>query len=64
MQVRRPDRVMMKDDETIVVDFKFGKKKEEYHTQVREYISLLNEMGHPNVKGYLWYVFANELILV
>lgn len=64
MQVRRPDRVMMKGDETIVVDFKFGKKKEEYHTQVREYISLLNEMGHPNVKGYLWYVFANELILV
>lgn len=55
---------MMKGDETIVVDFKFGKKKEEYHTQVREYISLLNEMGHPNVKGYLWYVFANELILV
>lgn len=64
MQVRRPDRVMVKGNETIVVDFKFGKKKEEYHTQVREYIQLLNEMGHTHVKGYLWYVFANELILV
>lgn len=64
MQVRRPDRVMMNEDETIVVDFKFGKKKEEYNAQVREYITLLNEMGHTHVKGYLWYVFANELILV
>ena len=39
MQTRRPDRVMMKDDEVVVVDFKFGKKKPEYSTQVREYYS-------------------------
>ena len=38
MQTRRPDRVMMKDDEVVVVDFKFGKKKPEYSTQVREAI--------------------------
>ena len=28
LQTRRPDRVMMKDGEVIVVDFKFGKKAE------------------------------------
>lgn len=61
MQTRRPDRVMMKDDEVVVVDFKFGKKKPEYSTQVREYMSLLSEMGYTGIKGYIWYVYSGEL---
>ena len=61
MQTRRPDRVMMKDDEVVVVDFKFGKKKPEYSTQVREYMSLLSEMGYTDIKGYIWYVYSGEL---
>ena len=61
MQTRRPDRVMMKGNEVIVVDFKFGKKKPEYSTQVSEYMSLLSEMGYTDVKGYIWYVYSGEL---
>ena len=61
MQTRRPDRVMMKDDEVVVVDFKFGKKKPEYSTQVREYMSLLSQMGYTDIKGYIWYVYSGEL---
>ena len=61
MQTRRPDRVMMKDDEVVVVDFKFGKKKPEYSTQVREYMFLLSEMGYADIKGYIWYVYSGEL---
>lgn len=61
MQARRPDRVMMKENEVVVVDFKFGKKKPEYSTQVREYISLLSEMGYTDIKGYIWYVYSGEL---
>lgn len=61
LEVRRPDRVMMSDDEVIVVDFKFGKKKREYNEQVQGYISLLNQMGYKNITGYLWYVYNNEL---
>ncbi len=64
LQVRRPDRVMIKADEVVVVDFKFGKKSSEYEWQVREYMHLLRQMGHRNVKGYLWYVYKNELNLV
>lgn len=60
MQTRRPDRVMMKGKEVIVVDFKFGKKKPEYSTQVREYMSLLSEMGYTDIKGYIWYVYSGE----
>ena len=61
MQTRRPDRVMMKGKEVIVVDFKFGKKKPEYSTQVREYMSLLSEMEYTDIKGYIWYVYSGEL---
>ena len=61
MLTRRPDRVMMKDDEVVVVDFKFGKKKPEYATQVREYMFLLSEMGYTDIKGYIWYVYSGEL---
>ena len=60
-QTRRPDRVMMKGKKVIVVDFKFGKKKENYNRQVKEYMNLLTSMGYADVKGYLWYVFENEL---
>ena len=61
MQTRRPDRVMMKDGQVIVVDFKFGKPKDGYRQQVSEYMDLLSAMGYEQIKGYLWYVFANEL---
>jgi ATP-dependent exoDNAse (exonuclease V) beta subunit len=58
---RRPDRVMTDGKRTIVVDFKFGSQREEYHQQVREYMQLLQQMGHPQVEGYLWYVYSNQI---
>ena len=61
MQTRRPDRVMIKDEKVVVVDFKFGKKKDVYRKQVEEYMQLLGAMGYTDIKGFLWYVFANEL---
>lgn len=61
LQTRRPDRVMVFDDQVTVVDFKFGKKKETYREQVHEYMDLLTDMGYPHVDGYLWYVYTNEL---
>ena len=61
LQTRRPDRVMMKDSEVVVVDFKFGKPYPEYKEQVREYMNLLENMGYEQVRGYIWYVFYNDL---
>lgn len=61
LQTRRPDRVMMKDGQVIVLDFKFGKPYPEYTYQVREYMNLLQSMGYTQISGYLWYVFKNEL---
>ena len=58
---RRPDRVMTDGKETHVVDFKFGRPKPEYLDQVREYMQLLKQMGMPNVRGWLWYVYSNKI---
>ncbi|MCD8302295.1 MAG: UvrD-helicase domain-containing protein [Prevotellaceae bacterium] len=59
---RRPDRVMVGRGKVIVVDFKFGKPRPEYHAQVAEYVALLSAM-HPSaeVEGYLWYVYDNKI---
>lgn len=61
---QRPDRVMIHGDETVVVDFKFGVPRREYIEQVRRYMTLLTQMGHKNVRGYLWYVLKNEITTV
>ena len=62
LQTRRPDRVMIKPDGTaIIVDFKFGRDREEYLHQVREYMDLLRKMGYSRVEGHIWYVYTNKI---
>ncbi|OQY04631.1 MAG: hypothetical protein B6I20_02735 [Bacteroidetes bacterium 4572_117] len=56
---RIPDRVLFSKTQTIVIDFKFGKKHKEHKKQVIEYIDLLNQMDYPAVEGYLYYVEEN-----
>jgi hypothetical protein len=45
----------------IVVDFKFGRPQDQYHQQVREYMELLRDMGYKQIRGFLWYVYSNNL---
>jgi ATP-dependent exoDNAse (exonuclease V) beta subunit len=62
LQTRRPDRVMIAPDgHAIVVDFKFGREREEYLHQVQEYMDLLRKMGYNQVEGYIWYVYSNKI---
>lgn len=61
LQTRRPDRVMMRNGQVVVVDFKFGKPNKKYNKQVQGYMQLLTRMGYTNITGYLWYV-EEELI--
>ena len=58
---RRPDRVMSDGQRLVVVDFKFGHPRPEYQEQVREYMTLLQQMGHHQVEGYIWYVYSNQI---
>jgi hypothetical protein len=59
---QRPDRVMTDGTQTIVVDFKFGNPHPQYADQVRGYMSLLKQMGMPQVKGYLWFVSRDDIV--
>ena len=61
LQTRRPDRVMMNHEKVVVVDFKFGKKKDIYTLQVKEYMRLMHQMGYAHVEGYLWFVYTDEI---
>ena len=62
LQTRRPDRVMIAPDgHAIVVDFKFGREREEHLYQVREYMDLLRKMGYPMVEGHIWYVYNDKI---
>jgi len=62
--VRRPDRVLM-GATAQVIDFKFGKKKEQSHiNQVKQYVLLIKKAGIAYVTGYVWYPDSNEIIEV
>ena len=61
----RPDKVFTKDDETIILDFKFtGDNYIEHKTQVDQYMKALQNLGYKNIKGYLFYAKVNELVEV
>jgi len=63
LRTRRPDRVMMRGEEIVVVDFKFGKPNKKYNKQVQGYMQLLVRMGYAakHIRGYLWYVEENRI---
>ena len=58
----RPDRVMIKDGKTLVVDFKFGGELPAHTKQVQRYSQLLRNMGYDAVDGFIWYVDENRLV--
>lgn len=57
----RPDKVILKSNETIVIDFKTGNFNKRHVHQVRKYASLLTEMGLPPVHAWLAYVDIPEI---
>ena len=57
---KRPDRVLLSDNTTLVIDYKFGEPHRSHETQMQEYLMLLRTMNYQNVKGYIWYVEKGE----
>lgn len=59
---KRPDRVLINNNEIIVIDYKFGEQKTQAHLrQVSGYMNLLRDMGYQNVKGFIWYATLNDV---
>ncbi|MFO7655970.1 MAG: UvrD-helicase domain-containing protein [Bacteroidales bacterium] len=62
---KRPDKVLIKEDKAIVIDYKFGENESSDHkTQVAEYCDLLRMMGYRQVEAYLWYIGKNKILQV
>ena len=57
----RPDKVILKENETIIIDYKTGLPTQKDVKQINGYKQLLNQMSYPNVKCYLYYSALGEL---
>lgn len=61
----KPDRVLIRDDHAIVIDYKFGEQENKaYNRQLNFYIKQLQRMGYKNTEGYIWYVSLEKIVEV
>jgi hypothetical protein len=61
---RRPDRIILRNGKTIIVDFKFGAESPHYLSQIRNYKHLLSEMGYADIEAFLWYTDSGKVVSV
>lgn len=60
----KPDRVIFKKKQTIIVDYKSGERKDMHINQLQNYKKLLSSMGYANIEGYLLYLKEKELVKI
>lgn len=61
-EVKRPDKIIVKENETVIIDYKTGLKDAKHQRQVKNYCAILSEMQFPNVKGYILYTQDLEFV--
>ena len=55
--VRRPDRIVLKSDHVMIIDYKTGHEHQaKYEAQLAEYRECLSEMGYPDVRTRILYI--------
>jgi ATP-dependent exoDNAse (exonuclease V) beta subunit len=57
---RRIDRIVLKETEAFLIDYKTGAPTQRDREQLQEYKTILQSMGMPPVKGFLVYVNEQE----
>ncbi|MBS1744574.1 MAG: UvrD-helicase domain-containing protein [Bacteroidetes bacterium] len=63
--VHRPDRIIIKKDGVVLIDYKFTHEQSPRHVeQILAYKKLLSEMGYNNVQPYIFYAEKKELKMV
>jgi ATP-dependent exoDNAse (exonuclease V) beta subunit len=63
-KVLRPDRLILKDKHSVIVDFKTGKQSDAYDEQLNDYAIALQQLGCDTVDKYLVYVKDREVVKV
>jgi len=60
----QPDRVVVKNDKTYLIDYKTGEQSPAHEKQINNYKSLLDKMGYKNICSYLLYIKDRELVKI
>jgi len=60
----RPDKIFIKGNEAVILDFKTGIKKASHIEQIEKYASLLKNLGYNVSEKYLYYTQSKEIINV
>ncbi len=60
----RPDRVMLKENNAVVIDYKTGEKSDKDLRQMKGYLTDLKKMGFHTCEGNIWYLQINEVVKV
>ena len=63
---KRPDRVVIRDGEATIIDYKFGERTPEsdarYSGQVSRYMKIFRSLGYTKISGAVWYVVPDKMI--
>jgi len=60
----QPDRVVVKNNTTYLIDYKTGEQSPAHEKQINNYKSLLTQMGYKNITTYLLYIKSGKLVEV
>jgi CRISPR/Cas system-associated exonuclease Cas4 (RecB family) len=63
-RIHRPDKVLVNDEQTVVIDFKTGKQETSHKQQVADYCRLLEVTGLKSISGYLIYTSEKEAVKI
>jgi ATP-dependent exoDNAse (exonuclease V) beta subunit len=60
----RPDKIIVKSDKTVVLDYKTGQPSKKHIKQLEQYRSVLQKMNYPSVEAHLFYIKNFQLVKV
>ncbi|MES2387401.1 MAG: UvrD-helicase domain-containing protein [Bacteroidota bacterium] len=63
-EMLRPDRVLLRDNRAVVIDFKTGSRNNKHSLQVKRYMDLMLQMGYTKPEGWLVYLSDGAVVEV
>ncbi len=57
-----PDRIVVKNNKAVIIDYKTGRSKKQHHLQLKKYSKALNEMGYKVLESFLVYIGSKVIV--